>query len=722
MATQLKTRQWPCVDLRAYVFADKGTDGFHRSWIPILPEGAYDHPQWGTLDFSEETLRQIKENFDAGVRGIEIALDYDHKASEGDSKAPGWIEKLDFGESIGKGDSPEMAHGLWAYVRWTRLGLADIKDQIYRYVSAEVKPEYHADITGKDYKNVLVGATLTNRPFMKNMPSISLAEVSRKPWGSINKSKLPRSCFLIKGDAADKDSWKLPVYEGTGPLDADGHYTKRGALNINGVKAALGAIHGARSGQNMSGVPAGTVQKLQNLLQKYSGSGGSTSSQSTSESGGGGGRHNMRTKTAKLGDQELTEKETLEQFLAERVEQRGGVMLSSTASAAKSSMTRAAASRVLRGVKAAEEGDDDDGEDGDEDDGDMPTGNPGASRANNQGTNNQRMSGKAKGSSKKLAAPTDDSDDENEGEYAEDDNWDDQNEDGDAAHTSDGKQPKALRKAKKAPSFQADDTAASDDDEMMDEGANMDGTDEDLDADDDDEEALDQHMPKADLTGPKAVTGRATAPLAGAGKHTNVGGGTKGVSGGYRESSSDGALTLEESRELREQLAAVKYQLHEQNIGKQLASFSKINYRLSESQAKSEAGRALADQQVAISKRFRDAYRTFMLSDGYKLSESTSEAIHGLIKTALEVAIVDLSRKGSSMDMEERKTIRASDAKNGSAQDQKLVDSAEMIAQRDYHVSLSELRALVKEGDNEARGQMGMVYRRAAKESNYQGH
>src|SRR5208282_5535331 len=125
-------------------------------------------------------------------------------------------------------------------------------------------------------------------------------------------------------------------------------------------------------------------------------------------------------------------------------------------------------------------------------------------------------------------------------------------------------------------------------------------------------------------------------------------------------------------------------------------------YRLSETAVpKSAAGQALAEQQVAISKRFRDAYRKFMLSDGYKLREGTSEAIHGLIKTALEVAIVDLSRKGSSMDMEQRKTIRASDAKSGSAQDQKLVDSAEMIAQRDYGVSLSELRSLVKEGDGQ---------------------
>lgn len=705
MVTQLRNvpRSWPYSDLRTYALqlGEQGTDGFHRSWIPILPEGAYDHPQWGTLDFSEDTLQQIKQNFDAGVRGIEIALDYDHKASEGDSKAPGWIEKLDFGDAIGKGDSPEMTHGLWAYVRWTRLGLADIKDQIYRYVSAEVKPEYHADITGKDYKNVLVGATLTNRPFMKNMPSISLAEISRKPWGSVNKSKLPRSCFLIKGTPDNKDSWKLPVYEGAGPLDADGHYTQRGALNINGVKAALGAIHGARSGQNMSGVPAGTVQRLQNLLKKYSGGDGGDSSSSTKASEGV--EETMtRIKSAKLDGRELSEAETLNQFLADRLEQRGDVMLSSTARAAKAKMA---------GSRRAAEPDDE--PDGDEADGNAPSGNPGARRANRQGT-------------KKLATPTDDSNDEHEGDYAEDggdDGWDGESNthpqmtvkghshgkfgqhshDGDADHSD---APVAAEKMGDPES----------DDEMMDEGANLDGIDEELDADDDDSDALDQYLPKADLTGPKAVTGRATAPLTGAGKNTNV-----GRSSGLTEPT-EGTLTLEEARELREQLAQARYQLHETKIGEQLRGFAKLHVKLSESQAKSEAGKALAEQQVAISKRFRDLYRKFMLSDGYKLSEGTSEAIHGLIKTALEVAIVDLSRKGTSFDMEERRTIRASDAKNGNVQDQKLVDSAEMIAQRDYHVSLAELRVLVKEGDHQAREQMGMVYRRAAKESGYTGH
>ncbi|HET8909713.1 MAG TPA: phage protease [Ktedonobacterales bacterium] len=234
-------------------------DGFHRSWVMVLPEGEYQHDEFGNIDLTRPVLDEMVRNFTDNARGIDIALDYDHQASKGESKAPGWIEALQYRPAAG-----ETPAGLWANVRWTEIGLSDVKGQIYRYLSAEFKPTYKNDITGKSYHNVLVGLTLTNRPYMKHMPAIKLSEVSTRAWSSVNKSELPDSCFL---DSANR---RLPIYEGAGTKGADGRYTKRGKLNLNGLHAALAAVHGAHTGKAMTGLPAGTVARIERLAAKYS--------------------------------------------------------------------------------------------------------------------------------------------------------------------------------------------------------------------------------------------------------------------------------------------------------------------------------------------------------------------------------------------------------------------------------------------------------------------
>lgn len=241
---------------RAIRLSDPGPDGKRRSWIMYMPLGTFHHPEYGELDFNQKLLSEVKQNFDANTRGIEIALDEDHGSSRDNTAATGWIERMEFREALG--DNPA---GLYALVRWTPLGIEDIETEKYKYFS----PEYgkHLDaITNQSHSNVPFGGALTNRPFLKVMPAVKLAEVSRKPWSSVDKSTLPHACFLIQGDPEVKSTWKLPVYESNGQGG-------RGALNINGVKAALAAIHGARSGKNMTGVPAGTVAKLTRWLTQY---------------------------------------------------------------------------------------------------------------------------------------------------------------------------------------------------------------------------------------------------------------------------------------------------------------------------------------------------------------------------------------------------------------------------------------------------------------------
>jgi hypothetical protein len=261
LSERMLARMW---DVRRLALTDPDPDGFRRSWIMLFPEGDFSHPKYGELHFTARRLADIKRQFDSRVRHIDIALDANHDQD----KATGWLERLEMRAPTTAPDGEALPAGLWGLVRWTPLGVQYLRDQIYRYFSPEFGP-WEDPATGREYADVLMGGGLTNRPFLKNMPAVALAEqgagpaISRRPWGAIDKDCLPDSAFL------DPKGRRLPVYEGAGPKDARGRYTRRGALNLNGVRAALAAVHGARSGAAMTGLPAGTEATLRGWLARY---------------------------------------------------------------------------------------------------------------------------------------------------------------------------------------------------------------------------------------------------------------------------------------------------------------------------------------------------------------------------------------------------------------------------------------------------------------------
>lgn len=279
----------------AVTLGEKGEDDFHRTWIMMLPQGKFEHPKHGELDFNRDRLLTFKQHFDSNVRQIDIALDSDHTAEDGDTKAYGWFEAMEFRASDGRTPA-----GLWGKVKWTPLGVQALKDDIYRYFSVSFGTHEDA-ATGKRTPDVIIGGALTNRPFLKVMPAVTLAEVSRRPWGAVNKSDLPRSAFLIQGDPEDKSTWKLPVYEGDG---AGG----RGPLNLNGVRAAYAALHGARSGTPMT-VPTTVRARLERWHKRFFEGGSVAASEATRREDGRG----VFMKTTQANQEvELDEDETYE--------------------------------------------------------------------------------------------------------------------------------------------------------------------------------------------------------------------------------------------------------------------------------------------------------------------------------------------------------------------------------------------------------------------------
>ena len=143
--------------------SDSNTSAPHL--IQVIRTGTFHHPSYGKFDITPAHLLSFKKNFDAKVRGVDLALDYGH-ASEGE--AAGWFKDLEL-----SADGTQ----LWAVTDWTPDGSAAVLGKKYRYVSADFNFDYEDNETLKKYGPTLLGAGLTNRPVVKNQaPVIELTE------------------------------------------------------------------------------------------------------------------------------------------------------------------------------------------------------------------------------------------------------------------------------------------------------------------------------------------------------------------------------------------------------------------------------------------------------------------------------------------------------------------------------------------------------------------
>jgi hypothetical protein len=179
-----------------------------------------------------------------------------------------------------------------------------------------------------------------------------------------------------------------------------------------------------------------------------------------------------------------------------------------------------------------------------------------------------------------------------------------------------------------------------------------------------------------------------------------------------------GALTLAERAELvrlREVVALRERELFEATIEKRLRSFRSAVFTLAEGTEQA--------QQITFSKRFRDKYRAFALSEGVRLSEEARGAVDELLQLALSsAAVVPLTTPGGSFDMEARKTVRpVTDAKSGSHQTRKLDEACEEIALSEHHMHIDEMRRAAHRGDRVMAEKVVKVLHDAAERVNYRG-
>jgi hypothetical protein len=148
------------IDLTTTRLAERGP-----TWLHAFPLGTYQHPVHGLLTFTRPRLERIAEGVNRGVRGVALALDFDHRTDPAKGgKAAGWIERAEV-----RGD------GLWIAVQLTAEALAEVRAGAWRYLSPEFGI-WTDPRTGVEHADVLAGAALTNRPFLRDLAAVAASE------------------------------------------------------------------------------------------------------------------------------------------------------------------------------------------------------------------------------------------------------------------------------------------------------------------------------------------------------------------------------------------------------------------------------------------------------------------------------------------------------------------------------------------------------------------
>lgn len=249
--------------------SDVGDD--RLQWIEVMPtaDKARNGPYYFTVtrDDLDVYASFIREH------GDRIPIDYDHEGAEGGSTvAAGWFT----GEA--EVDDTDRGPVLRAQVEWTPQGLEDVQTKRFRFIS----PEF--DFSDRDAKTGLmtkakdlIAATLTNRPFFKELAAVASdlpeeeiaaladalgvepdAVVRAAQWTTAYMNNLPDSSFLYvePGGSKDSDGKTEPRSLRHFPVkDADG------TIDMPHLRNALSRIP-------QSDVPADVKERLTNEAQR----------------------------------------------------------------------------------------------------------------------------------------------------------------------------------------------------------------------------------------------------------------------------------------------------------------------------------------------------------------------------------------------------------------------------------------------------------------------
>lgn len=141
-----------------------GTDGVPRSWIQLARTGSFQSSRYGSFDIAADDLRSMAKSFRPGTTPI----DYDHLSNDpkrpGDGIAAGWLQRVELRDG---------GTTLFGLVEWTPDAAKYIANGEYRFISPSFMKNAR-DAFGNELGTKLLGAALTNFPFLPEMAAVVL--------------------------------------------------------------------------------------------------------------------------------------------------------------------------------------------------------------------------------------------------------------------------------------------------------------------------------------------------------------------------------------------------------------------------------------------------------------------------------------------------------------------------------------------------------------------
>jgi hypothetical protein len=167
-------------------------------WVNIVNLGEYEHPEYGTIVFTEEHFRQWKANLERGVMGGRcengrpcIATDYGHAMDENlppeMQKASGYIKDLKLEGSR-----------VYALVEFTPRALEGIKNKEWSWFSVSVVDSLLDQRTGQDVGSALLGGALTNRPYIPDLEPIRLTDLRPSRATQLQRELAAREAEIVR--------------------------------------------------------------------------------------------------------------------------------------------------------------------------------------------------------------------------------------------------------------------------------------------------------------------------------------------------------------------------------------------------------------------------------------------------------------------------------------------------------------------------------------------
>lgn len=176
-------------------------DGATTSRIQVAQLGDFKDPRYGRFSITRKMVDSWKALLSDYFQGG-VPIDYDHATDKGgSSEAAAWIKSIALdGERV------------MADVEWTPEGAQAVRDKRWLFISPTFVGDFK-DQQGRSLGPALLRAALTNSPFLRSMPAISLSAAplfaqpdpradSRPPMPDIDTTKLLEALGVDEPDEA----------------------------------------------------------------------------------------------------------------------------------------------------------------------------------------------------------------------------------------------------------------------------------------------------------------------------------------------------------------------------------------------------------------------------------------------------------------------------------------------------------------------------------------